>query len=105
MFAIIHAKGAQHKVKVGDSVSMDKIEGVAGDVVTFDRVLMISDSSGTVTLGTPVVTGAVVSAEIIKQFKDEKIIVFKKHRRHNYRRKRGHRQLLTTVKIKDIKVA
>ena len=98
MFAIIKTGGKQYRVKKDDILLVDKIEGKAGDKVSFDEVLVAGDK-----VGTPTVKGASVSAEIVKQARGEKVIVFKKIRRHGYKRKNGHRQDLTLVKIVDIK--
>ena len=93
MFAVIRTGGKQYSVKSGDVISVEKLEGNAGDKVKFDDVLMLDGKLG----------GGSVSAEIVSQFRDDKVIIFKKKRRHNYRRKKGHRQYLTEVKITDIK--
>ena len=98
MFAIIKTGGKQYRVKKDDILLVDKIEGKAGDKVSFDEVLVAGDK-----VGTPTVKGASVAAEIVKQARGEKVIVFKKIRRHGYKRKNGHRQDLTLVKIVDIK--
>lgn len=98
MFAIIRAGGKQYKVANGDTIRIEKTEGKAGDKVELGEVLVAGDK-----VGAPLVSGAKVMAEIVRQFRDEKVIVFKKKRRQNYRRKKGHRQYLTEVKITDIK--
>lgn len=100
MFAVISTGGKQYKVANGDVLSLEKLSGETGDVVEFDHVLMQGDK-----IGTPEVKGAKVKAEVIEQTKGDKVIVFKKKRRHNYRRKKGHRQELTLVRITDIGVA
>ncbi|MDR0803672.1 MAG: 50S ribosomal protein L21 [Rickettsiales bacterium] len=95
-YAIFISGAKQYRVRVGDVVKLEKI---AGDgTVEFDRVLMIGDR-----VGTPQIAGARVIGEILEQKRDDKILVFKKKRRQNYRRTRGHRQYLTVVKIKEIK--
>jgi len=98
MFAVIRTGGKQYKVASGDVISVEKLEGSAGDKVEIGEVLMAGDK-----LGAPLLSGAKVLAEIVKQFRDEKVVIFKKRRRHNYRRKKGHRQYLTEIKITDIK--
>ncbi len=103
MFAIIKTGGKQYKVAKDNVLKIEKIEGSSGDMVHFQDVLMIGDVSKPSIVGSPLVKGASVTAEIITQLRDKKIIVFKKKRRQNYRRKRGHRQDLTQVKILDIK--
>ena len=98
MFAVIKTGGKQYKVQKDSVIVVEKLAGSAGDNVSFDEVLMVDGK-----VGTPVVKGASVAGEIIKQTRGEKIIVFKKIRRHGYRRKQGHKQSLTVVKITDIK--
>ena len=98
MFAIIKTGGKQYRVKKDDILLVEKIEGKDGAKISFDEVLAVGDR-----VGTPTVKGASVAAEIVKQARGEKVIVFKKIRRHGYKRKNGHRQYLTLVKIVDIK--
>lgn len=98
MFAVIRTGGKQYKVTSGDVIAIEKLEGKEGDKVEIKDVLMVDQK-----IGAPLVSGAKVLAEIVKQFRDDKVIIFKKRRRHNYRRKKGHRQYLTQVKITDIK--
>ena len=98
MFAIIKTGGKQYRVKKDDIILVEKIEGKDGAKFSFDEVLAVGDK-----VGTPTVKGASVAAEIVKQARGEKVIVFKKIRRHGYKRKNGHRQDLTLVKITDIK--
>ena len=98
MFAIIKTGGKQYKVQKYSVIIVEKIEGEIGSKVNFDQVLMAGDK-----IGTPVVEGASVTGEIVKQARGEKVIIFKKIRRHGYRRKQGHKQSLTVVKITDIK--
>jgi large subunit ribosomal protein L21 len=98
MFAVIRTGGKQYKVKSGDVIDVEKLAGDAGAKVEFGEVMMAGDKTGA-----PLLSGARVLAEIVKQFRDEKVVIFKKRRRHNYRRKKGHRQYLTQVKITDIK--
>jgi large subunit ribosomal protein L21 len=104
MYAVIKTGGKQYKVATNDIILVEKIEGEAGATVNLDQVLMIGDGAN-VTIGQPTVAGASVAAEIVNQEKADKVIIFKKHRRHNYRRKRGHRQKLTALKITNIKAA
>lgn len=98
MFAIIKTGGKQYRVKKDDVLLVEKIEGKDGAKIAFDEVLVAGDK-----VGTPTIKGASVAAEIVKQARGEKVIVFKKKRRHGYKRKNGHRQDLTLVKIVDIK--
>ncbi|HEY8593849.1 MAG TPA: 50S ribosomal protein L21 [Devosiaceae bacterium] len=101
MFAVIKTGGKQYKVAADDVLKIEKLEGEAGDAVTFDQVLMVGEGAE-VTVGAPLVEGAVVAAELVATAKQKTIIVFKKNRRHNYRRRNGHRQLLSTVRITEI---
>jgi large subunit ribosomal protein L21 len=96
-FAVIKTGGKQYKVAANDVLKVEKLVGEAGDIVTFDEVLMVGD-----TIGAPLVDGALVAAELIETKKQKTVIVFKKNRRHNYRRRNGHRQLLSTVRITEI---
>ena len=98
MFAVIKTGGKQYTVRDGDILEVEKLEGGAGDKVAFEEVLMVG-GKGTPKIGTPFVDGASVSAEILEQKRADKIVVFKKKRRKNYRRKAGHKQHLTCVKI------
>ena len=98
MFAVIRTGGKQYKVASGDVIAVEKLAGDVGAKVELGDVLMAGDK-----VGSPLLSGAKVLAEIVKQFRDEKVIIFKKRRRHNYRRKKGHRQYLTQIKITDIK--
>ena len=97
MYAVIKTGGKQYKVASGDVVKLEKIAGEEGSEVIFNEVLALDD-----TVGTPLVSGASVKATVLKQARDAKVIVFKKKRRQNYRRKNGHRQSVTIVKITDI---
>jgi len=97
MYAVIKTGGKQYKVSTGDVLKIEKIAGEAGSEVIFNEVLAIDE-----TVGTPLVSGASVKASVIKQARDAKIIVFKKKRRQNYRRKNGHRQSITLVKITEV---
>lgn len=96
-FAVIKTGGKQYKVAANDLVRIEKIPGDAGEVVTFENVLMVGDA-----IGTPLVDGALVAGEVVEQFRDKKVIVFKKKRRQGYRRTHGHRQELTLVRITEI---
>ncbi len=104
MFAIIRTGGKQYKVSQDTYLNVEKLDANVGDKIQISEVLMVSDGTKT-TVGAPVVAGAVVTAEILEQFRDEKVIIFKKRRRQNYRRKNGHRQSLTKIKITGIKAA
>ena len=101
MFAVIKAQGKQFKVAQGDELTIDRLQGEAGASVALGEVLMLIDGANT-TVGAPVVRGAKVQAEILSHSRGDKIKVFKKRRRKNFHRTRGHRQDLTTVKITSI---
>jgi large subunit ribosomal protein L21 len=102
MFAVIKAQGKQYKVAQGDELTIDRLAGEKGAKVSLGEVLMLVDG-GKSTVGKPVISGAKVEAEILDHPRGDKIKVFKKRRRKNYHRTRGHRQDLTTVKITAIK--
>jgi large subunit ribosomal protein L21 len=101
MYAVIRTGGKQYKVAPEDVLQIEKIDGAAGDAVQFADVLMIG-GEGEPAVGAPLVAGAAVSAEVVEQGRGPKVIIFKKRRRQNYRRKKGHRQDLTTVRILEI---
>ena len=98
MFAVIKTGGKQFRVSAGDVITVAKLEGEAGSSVTFDEVLMLTREGGT-EIGVPAVAGAVVTGELVAHGRGEKVIAFKKRRRKNSRRKRGHRQDHTLVRI------
>jgi large subunit ribosomal protein L21 len=100
MYAVIRTGGKQYRVSQGDTLRVEKLAGDVGASITFDEVLMIGGEK--VNVGKPLVSGAKVSAEITAQDRAKKIIVFKMRRRKNYRRKNGHRQAYTEVKITGI---
>ena len=102
MYAVVKAGGKQYRVSKDDILRVEKLDGEAGDVITLDDVLMLGGEGGDVTVGAPTVDGASVAAEIVEQMRDKKIVIFKKRRRQNYRRKKGHRQHLTVLKVTDI---
>ena len=101
MYAVIKTGGKQYRVAADDVLKIEKIAGDAGAQVNFDEVLMVG-GEGAPKVGTPFIAGAKVSAEVVEQGRGPKVIAFKKRRRKNSRRKRGHRQELTTVKITGI---
>jgi large subunit ribosomal protein L21 len=100
MFAIVKTGGKQYRVGVGDQITVERLVGEVGAAISLDQVLAVGGD--TPKIGTPVVAGASVTAKIVQQPRGTKIIVFKKKRRKNYRRKRGHRQELTVLKIEEI---
>ncbi len=101
MYAVIKTGGKQYRVAANDILEIEKVAGEAGATVEFGEVLMLGGDAGA-KIGAPFVSGAKVLAEVVEQGRGPKVIAFKKRRRKNSRRKRGHRQELTTVKIKSI---
>jgi len=101
MFAVIKTGGKQYKVAAEDRITVMTLAGEAGDAVTFNEVLMLVDGE-TMKVGAPTVAGVTVSGEIVMQDRGPKVIAFKKRRRKNSKRKRGHRQDLTIVRITGI---
>ncbi len=101
MFAVVKTGAKQYKVAAGDIIKVEKLGGDAGATITLDHILMVGNDKG-VEVGTPTISGTVVTAEIIEQARAAKIIIFKKKRRQNYRRKNGHRQELTVLRILEI---
>ena len=101
MYAVIKTGGKQYKVAKNDVILVEKLAGEAGAALELDEVLLVGDDNGQ-TVGAPLIDGAHVAATVLEQTRGEKIIVFKKKRRQNYRRKAGHRQDLTALKITDI---
>lgn len=100
MYAVIRTGGKQYRVAPEDIIEIEKVSGEAGEIVQFGEVLMLGGDSPQV--GAPLIDGASVAAEVLEQKRGDKIIVFKKKRRKNYRRKKGHRQHLTAVRITEI---
>lgn len=103
MFAIVKTGGKQFTVKPGDVINVEKIDADKGSLVKLEDVLAVS-KDGSINLGKPSLAGAFVEAEIMEQFRGDKIIVFKRKRRKDYKNKNGHRQYLTKIKVTDIKV-
>jgi len=101
MFAVSKTGGKQYKVAPDDVLRVEKLAGEPGDIVELDAVLMLGGESGT-TLGAPLVAGATVAAEVVEQTRADKIVVFKKQRRKHYRRRHGHRQEETVLRIAEI---
>ena len=103
MYAIVEIAGQQFKVQKDQKIFVHRLDAEAGSKVTFDKVLLV-DNAGKINVGAPAIAGANVTAEVIDHIKGDKVIVFKKKRRKGYRKKNGHRQSLTAITIKDIKV-
>lgn len=101
MYAIIKTGGKQYRVSEGDEIFVEKLEGGAGDKVTFDQVLAVSNDQG-IQVGNPLVENAKVEAEIVKHGKGKKIVIFKYKSKKTYRNKTGHRQPYTKVKITSL---
>ena len=101
MFAVLNTGGKQYKVSQGDLIEVEKLKINTGDTVTLDQVLMVGEGEN-IEVGSPYVSGCKVTGEVVEQGKGTKIIVFKKKRRKNYRRKNGHRQFFTQLKITEI---
>jgi large subunit ribosomal protein L21 len=101
VYAVVETGGKQYRVAVGDRIAVERLEAEPGTEVTLDRVLLV-EQDGDVKIGTPVVDGARVIANVDAQSKGKKLIVFKMRPKKRYRRKTGHRQLITNLTIKDI---
>jgi large subunit ribosomal protein L21 len=101
MYAVIRTGGKQYRVAPGDVIKVERVAGAAGEAVTFAEVLMVGDQDGQA-VGAPLVDGASVSATVLEQARAPKIIVFKKKRRKGYRRKNGHQQEITVLRVMDI---
>jgi large subunit ribosomal protein L21 len=101
MYAVVAAGGKQYKIKQGDTLRIEKVEGNVGDTFRFEKVLLVADGDN-LAIGQPVLESASVSAHIVEQGKSKKVLVFKYKRRKRYRRTQGHRQLYTAVKIDSI---
>lgn len=104
MFAIIRTGGKQYKVQKDAKIKVEKLEAKQGDTIKISDVLFVQDG-GSSKLGEPLVKGAEVTAKVLEQTRGEKVVIFKKKRRQNYRRKNGHRQDITVLQITDIKAA
>lgn len=101
MYAVVKTGGKQYRVAKDDIIKIERLPGEPGDVVALGEVLLVANG-GDVTIGAPFVDGASVAGEIVEQMRAKKIIVFKKRRRQNYRRTKGHRQQLTLLRVTDI---
>lgn len=100
-YAVIRTGGKQYRVAPGDVVRIERLTGDVGSAVEFSEVLIASDDAG-IRVGRPLVDGARVRGQIVAQTRDKKVLVYKKKRRKNYRRRRGHRQYLTSVRVTEI---
>lgn len=100
-YAVIASGGRQYRVMPGDLVRVDRLAVAAGEAVSFDRVLLVGNA-GSVRVGAPTVSGAVVRGQVIEEARDKKVLIFKKRRTKTYRKSRGHRQYYTLVRIDSI---
>ncbi len=100
-YAIIQTGGKQYRVQTGDTVRVEQLPGDKGDTIELDEVLMVSQD-GDITLGNPTVPGATVTTEVVEKARDKKIIIFKYKAKTRYRRKNGHRQPYTELKVTGI---
>ena len=104
MLAIIEIGGKQFNVTKDRTFAVDNLNLEAGEKITFDKVLCVKKEDGSTVIGEPTIKGAKVEAQIVENFKDKKVLIFKKRRRKNSRRKRGHRQQKTEIKILSITI-
>jgi len=102
MYAVLETGSKQYRVTAGDTLEIERLEAEAGQSVTFDRILLVSQE-GRVSVGTPTVASATVVADVVEHIRGPKLITFKMKRRKGYHKKIGHRQELTVIKIKEIK--
>jgi large subunit ribosomal protein L21 len=105
MYAVLKTGGKQYKVKADDLLDVEMLDGEVGTIVNFTEVLAVGEEGGKLQVGTPLLVGTSVTATITDQFRGKKLIAFKQKRRKGYRRKVGHRQELTKVKITAINIA
>ena len=103
MYAVVETGSKQYRVAAGDTLQIERLDTETGKPVTFDRVLLVNDN-GKVTVGSPSVAGATITADVVEHIRGDKKVAFKLKRRKGYRKKIGHRQELTVVKITDIKL-
>ena len=101
MYAIIKTGGKQYRISPGDVLRVERLPGERGDEVILDQVLLVTDGDA-IQVGQPLVPNATVRTQIVRQGKGKKVLIFKKKRRKNYRRKQGHRQLFTALQIDEI---
>lgn len=103
MFAIVETGGKQYRVSKGSVIDIERLEMNVDEKVNFEKVLFVQKDDSTILLGKPALTGVLVEGSVVSNYKDDKVIVFKKRRRKNSKRKNGHRQMKTRVIINDIK--
>lgn len=102
MYAVMKTGGKQYKVSEGNILKVEKLEAEAGDKITFEEILFLTDGEGNVKVGDPTVSEAKVFAEVIEQGRDKKVVVYKYKKRKNYHKKQGHRQPFTKIRIEKI---
>ena len=102
MYALIESGGKQYKVSEGTVLKVEKLEAAPGDRFSIDKVLMVNDQNGNVKVGNPLVSNARVEVEVVEQGRDKKVVVYKYKKRKNYRKKQGHRQPFTRIKVLKI---
>ena len=102
MYAIFENGGKQYKVKKDDVIKLEKFDCKKDQVLKFEEILFYGDDNGSATIGNPFVKDVVITLKVIDIIKDKKVLIFKKKRRHNYRRKLGHRQNVVLLKVSDI---
>lgn len=105
MYAVFQTGGKQFRAEPGARIRVPTLDAEPGDAVTFDEVLLTGDGEDSVVVGSPVVEGASVKAEVIRHGRDRKIIVFKRKRRKGYRKKQGHRQNFTEIRVDEVALA
>ncbi len=104
MYAIIRTGGKQYRVKAGDTIYVERLDGGAGDKISFGEVLMVGGGDGEPRLGAPTIANASVAATVLEQGRDKKIRVFKYKKRKHYRKTKGHRQSYTALRIEGIQL-
>ena len=104
MYAVVEIAGYQYKIEKGDEIKVEKLDSDIGSKLSFDRVLLVKEDDKNISIGKPVVKGAAVKATILEHGKNKKVLVFKKKRRKDYKKLRGHRQEYSKIKIEDIKI-
>ena len=102
MFAIIKTGGKQYKIKENDTIFVEKLNNKKGDKIDIKDVLLLSNDDKDIKIGTPILKGITIKAEVLEQKREKKIVVFKKKRRKNHKKKNGHRQNITVLKILKI---
>ena len=102
MYAIVNTGGKQYRIQPGDTVRVEYLPGDQGDLIELEDVRLLSNDDGEVTVGAPIVEGAKVTAEVVQQGRGKKVIIFKYKAKTRYRRKNGHRQNFTELRVTDI---